>query len=192
MKPEIFGAVARRLVNNFNRDSGLSVRNRILIASCLFQLARASQELTAESIDLWIKSIAGKVNGFSQIRLTDVCREFAQNEPTAFRNLWKGNSEVIYETLTRYETGGEPYREILRLLLFAIAEDFFENGHGQAAAYEQKIAAERSLTSADELDVIYLKVDLRRFLNMEVGELAFSQLTIGNSSTKSVEVEVIM
>lgn len=192
MRPEIFGAVARRLVNNFNRDSGLSVRNRILIASFLFQLARASQELTAEAVDLWIKAVAGKVNGFSQIRLLDVCREFVSNEPTAFRSLWLGDSEVIYESLTRYETGGEPYREILKLVFFAIAEEYFESVDGQSGAYVQKLEAERCLTSGEELDVIYLKVDIRRYLNMEVGELAFSQLTSGTSFAKTVEVEVVM
>lgn len=192
MKPEIFGAVARRLVNNFNRDSGLSVGNRILIASFLFQLARASQELTAEAVDLWVKAIAGKVNGFSQIRLLDVCREFVSNEPTAFRSLWQGDSEAIYETLTRYETVGESYREILKLVLFAIAEDYFESSHGQSAAYAKKLEVERRLTSDEELDVVYLKADIRRFLNMEVGELAFVRLTSGALYEKTVEVEVVM
>lgn len=190
MKPEIYGTVARRLVNTFNLDSGLSVRNRILVASCLFQLARLSQELTAESIDLWLKAMVGKVNGFSQIGLIDVCREFFQNEPLAFRSLWLGKSEPIYAALARYSAGDEPYRNILRLTLFAIAEEYYETGD-QISVSENKLAAERQLTSDEELAVIYLKIDLRRTINMELGQEAFTRLSSTAIAPRTISVEVM-
>lgn len=133
--------------------------------------------------------MVGKVNGFSQIRLIDVCREFLRYEPAAFRSLWQGDSESIYDALIRYETGGEPYREILKLVLFAVAEDFFESG-GQSGALAKKLEAERRLTLDEELDVVYLKIDIRRLLNMEVGELAFSRFVSGAPFAGTVEVEV--
>lgn len=178
------------MVNNFNHDSGISIRNRILVASCLFQLARLSQELTAESIDLWLKAVVGKLNGFSQIGLIDVCREFAQNEPLAFRSLWLGKSEPIYAALARYSPGDEPYRNILRLTLFAIAEEYFESGD-QISVNESKLDAERQLTSDEELAVIYLKIDLRRTINMELGQQAFTRLSSPALAPRTISIEVM-
>ena len=189
MKPEIIGVVARRLVSHFGYDSGLSVRNRILIASCLFQLARLSQDLTAQTIDLWLKSIAGKVNGFSQIRLLDVCHEFRQNNPEIFQSIWQGNAEMIYDFLSGY-AADEPYRQILKLTLFVLAEDFFENS--RFTTYEKRLAAERYLSSDEELAVCYLKTDFRRVLNMEIGELAFTQLGSAESIPQIFALEVVM
>lgn len=190
MKADILGAVARRLVTNFRNDSGLDIRNRILVASTLFQLARLTDELTAATIDLWLKAMVGQVNGFSQIRLIDVCREFMYQEPEAFRGLWEDNSAPIYFAAHKMRGESDSYRNILRLVLLAVSDECMGFGSNQNIS-QLSVEVEKPLTPDEWMNLVYLKNDLSRAMNGEFGEFAYSQISGFASESVEISVEVM-
>jgi hypothetical protein len=187
MKANVLGAVARQLVNNFQSDSGTTFQNRILIASFLFQLARLTDELTAETTDLWLKAIGGKVRGFSQIRVTDICREFKNQEAQSFEALWQEDPTSIYLTISRMNGESDDYRKILRMVLIAFCEAVFGNN----LADPVWIQIGQSLSNDEWLDQLNFNGDLAQAMNAEFGEFANSHLNGGAANYSKISVEVM-
>lgn len=192
MNPNFLAAVARRILESFKqRDAGFSIRNRVLLASCLFQLARIGKDLSVEEINHWLRAAAGRMNGFSHIRLREACSEFKQTEPAAFAGVWSGDADSIYEAFDRLKRKRGDEWNILRWSLLAIAGEYSRTGVKNIDSLQLKLEAEKCLDAEEATELVFLKADFVIQVNAEFGHCALTGMLLSGALNQSVDVEVI-